>query len=86
MGIAVHSGAVVAGNIGSQDRMKYGVVGPPVNLAGRIESLTIGAQILLSDATLARVRRVVSGGRGNPGGREGRAGARHGVRAQGRHR
>ena len=38
MGIAVHSGRVVAGNIGSQDRMKYGVVGPAVNLAGRIES------------------------------------------------
>ena len=42
MGIAVHSGPVVAGNIGSQDRMKYGVVGPAVNLAGRIESLTVG--------------------------------------------
>ncbi len=56
-------GAVVAGNIGSQDRMKYGVVGPTVNLTGRIESLTIGPQILLSDATLDRVRHVVSSGR-----------------------
>jgi class 3 adenylate cyclase len=56
MGIAVHSGRVVAGNIGSQDRMKYGVVGPAVNLAGRIESLTIGPQVLLSEATLDRVR------------------------------
>jgi class 3 adenylate cyclase len=64
MGIAVHSGSVVAGNIGSPDRMKYGVVGPPVNLAGRIESLTIGAQILLSEATLARVRSVVTVGPG----------------------
>jgi class 3 adenylate cyclase len=64
MGIAVHSGAVVAGNIGSQDRMKYGVVGPTVNLAGRIESLTIGPQVLLSEATLARVRDVVSVGAG----------------------
>jgi adenylate cyclase len=60
MGIAVHSGAVVAGNIGSQDRMKYGVVGPTVNLTGRIES-TIGPQILLSAATLGRVRHVVGG-------------------------
>ena len=64
MGIAVHSGAVVAGNIGSQDRMKYGVVGPTVNLTGRIESLTIGPQILLSEATLGRVRHVVSVGPG----------------------
>jgi adenylate cyclase len=56
IGIAVHWGAVVAGNIGSQDRMKYGVVGPTVNLTGRIESLTIGPQVLLSEATVARVR------------------------------
>jgi class 3 adenylate cyclase len=59
MGIAVHSGDVVAGNIGGKDRMKYGVVGPAVNLAGRIESLTVGPQVLLSEATLARVRHLV---------------------------
>ncbi len=59
MGIAVHSGQVVAGNIGGKDRMKYGVVGPAVTLAGRIESLTVGPQVLLSDATLARVRHLV---------------------------
>jgi class 3 adenylate cyclase len=62
MGIAVHSGRVVAGNIGGKDRMKYGVVGPAVNLAGRIESLTVGPQVLLSEATLARVRDLVTVG------------------------
>jgi class 3 adenylate cyclase len=62
MGIAVHSGPVVAGNIGGKDRMKYGVVGPAVNLAGRIESLTVGPQVLLSEATLERVRHLVSVG------------------------
>jgi hypothetical protein len=50
---------VVAGNIGGKDRMKYGVVGPAVNLAGRIESLTVGPQVLLSQATLDRVRDLV---------------------------
>jgi class 3 adenylate cyclase len=65
MGIAVHSGQVVAGNIGSQDRMKYGVVGPAVNLAGRIESLTVGPQILLSEATLDRVGPLVTVGPGS---------------------
>jgi adenylate cyclase len=64
MGIAVHSGRVVAGNIGSRDRMKYGVVGPAVNLAGRIESLTVGPQVLLSEATLERVRDLVRVGPG----------------------
>jgi class 3 adenylate cyclase len=64
MGIAVHSGRVVAGNIGSLDRMKYGVVGPAVNLTGRIESLTVGPQILVSTATLDRVRTLVEVGPG----------------------
>ncbi|HEY7138918.1 MAG TPA: adenylate/guanylate cyclase domain-containing protein [Methylomirabilota bacterium] len=64
MGIAVHSGRVVAGNIGSEDRMKYGVVGPAVNLTGRIESLTLGPQVLLSEATLDRVRHLAQVGPG----------------------
>jgi hypothetical protein len=60
----VHSGQVVAGNIGSQDHMKYGVVGPPVNVTGRIEALTVGPQVLLSESTLERVRHLVGVGPG----------------------
>jgi class 3 adenylate cyclase len=59
MGIAVHTGIAVAGNIGSPDRMKYGVVGPAVNLTARIEALTQGSQILVSEATLVRTRHVL---------------------------
>jgi len=62
MGIAVHSGRVVAGNIGSEEHMKYGVVGPAVNLVGRIESLTVGPQVLVSEATLERVRHLATVG------------------------
>ena len=50
MGVAVNSGEAVVGNIGSPRRAKYGVVGEPVNLASRIESYTVGGQILISDA------------------------------------
>ena len=52
MGIGLNTGEVVVGNIGSQRRMKYSVVGSPVNLASRIESFTLGGQILISHTTL----------------------------------
>jgi class 3 adenylate cyclase/CheY-like chemotaxis protein len=53
MGVAVHTGEVVVGNIGSEKRAKYGVVGSPVNHTGRIESFTVGGQVLISETTLA---------------------------------
>ena len=51
MGIALNTGEVLVGNIGSEERAKYGVVGSHVNLAGRIESFTVGGQILISEST-----------------------------------
>jgi PAS domain S-box-containing protein len=59
MGIAVHTGEVVAGNIGSSKRAKYGIVGTAVNLATRIEAYTAGGQILCSDDTLREVGNIV---------------------------
>jgi adenylate cyclase len=51
MGIGINTGEVVVGNIGSQKRAKYTVVGNHVNLAARIESYTVGRQILISEGT-----------------------------------
>jgi adenylate cyclase len=48
MGIALHTGDVVVGNIGSTKRSKYGVVGRTVNLTARIESFSVGGQVLVS--------------------------------------
>lgn len=56
MGIGVHTGEAVVGNIGSDKRAKYGVVGTVVNLAARIESLSTGGQVLISGATRDALR------------------------------
>jgi adenylate cyclase len=55
MGIALHTGEVVVGNIGSTKRSKYGVVGQPVNLTARIESFTVGGQVLVSPTLISAV-------------------------------
>lgn len=55
MGIGINTGSVVVGNIGSLKRAKYGVVGVSVNTAARIESLTSGEDVLISETTMEAV-------------------------------
>jgi len=53
MGIGVHSGKVVVGNMGSRDWLNYTAIGDGVNLASRLESATkdCGVPIIVSEAT-----------------------------------
>lgn len=59
MGVGIHTGEVVVGNIGSHKRAKYGAVGSHVNLAGRIEAYTVGGQILISANTLQALESIL---------------------------
>jgi PAS domain S-box-containing protein len=59
MGIGIHTGPVVVGNVGSPERMKYGVVGSHVNLTSRIQSYSTGGQILISDTARREVGHIL---------------------------
>ncbi len=50
MGIGLNEAEVIVGNIGSSKRSKYAVVGSGVNMTSRIESYTVGGQILISES------------------------------------
>lgn len=56
MGIGINTGNVVVGNIGSEKKMKYGCMGSAVNITGRLESLTIGGQLFITENTRKMIK------------------------------
>jgi len=59
MGIGLNETEVIVGNIGSAKRSKYAVVGSGVNMTSRIESYTVGGQILISESVRQEVGKVL---------------------------
>jgi len=58
MGIGVNTGEAVVGNIGSEQRAKYAIVGSAVNVAARVEGATVGGQVFITAATWERIRDI----------------------------
>ena len=56
MGVGLHSGEFIAGNIGSKDRMEYTIIGDHVNIAKRVESKAAGNMLMVSESFLQRNR------------------------------
>lgn len=64
VGIGIHAGNVVVGNIGSYLRVDYTAIGDNVNIAARIESQTKPGQVMVSEAVYEKTKHVFSFGEG----------------------
>lgn len=55
MGIGIHCGVAFAGNVGSEQMMRYNVIGKVVNECSRIEGCSVGGQVLVSEELLQNI-------------------------------
>jgi adenylate cyclase len=57
--IGVNTGEVIVGNLGSDERMEFAVIGDPVNVAYRLQGIAPGGSVYITDATFQQVHDIV---------------------------
>ncbi len=60
MGVGIHAGEVIVGNIGSEARAKYGIVGSPVNLTHRIQQSAGPGEVVVSERVYVEAGQLLS--------------------------
>jgi class 3 adenylate cyclase len=55
-GVGVNTGEVVAGNMGSRDRLEYSVIGDAVNTAARLAGAAPGGKVWIGEDTFGQAR------------------------------
>jgi len=56
MGIGINTGSAIVGNVGSENRMDYTVIGDTVNVAGRLQQIAKGKEIIIGGQTMRQIK------------------------------
>ncbi len=60
IGVGIHTGSAIVGNVGSDNRMDYTVIGDTVNGAGRLQQMAKGGEIIIGELTYSQTQGLFS--------------------------